>query len=460
MSDDSLTLRKLLTQLNGREPPLKTDAPENAEKLLPDPGIGYSQLNEVLLLLGYNRVSASFFQYLIDNTSSYNPGAAFTGLGKIRDGVDRFRKHAMWYYGNIRFAFIGMSGANTDELNDVLSRAVKKNVSDLEARHKPVQDIDKIPPEDTYYLGYIIADEMKERLKENPSDEKAKSELEKVSQVHKIGIKNHCAYLTWDHMDVYVATSMRANHQYYAVSKITSEIFGTDKLRSLKLRWFDPTQAYCVSRLDKGLAEALMLKRASCTLYLVQEADSFGKDSELATTLAQGKVVVAYVPKLNSQDEFVKDLKTMHQKMYPELDWLAVLRSQLQLYDPSLAWKDKAIRKWIDGSNELNTQDIETKLFETARTVFDKRANLLLNQHPLGLQVDLETGVAHGVLVARTPEQCADLLHATITHQLEFEIKELKDKTLLLKEPITGSVVRVVTGDELLTNCFWNFYPA
>ena len=129
MSDDSLTLRKLLTQLNGREPPLKTDAPENAEKLLPDPGIGYSQLNKVLLLLGYNRVSASFFQYLIDNTSSYNPGAAFTGLGKIRDGVDRFRKHEMWYYGNIRFAFIGMSGANTDELNDVLSRAVKKNVS-------------------------------------------------------------------------------------------------------------------------------------------------------------------------------------------------------------------------------------------------------------------------------------------------------------------------------------------
>lgn len=460
MGDDNLTLRKLLTQLTGREPPLDSDAPESAEKLLPDPGIGHSQLNEVLLLLGYDRVSASFFQYLIDGKSTYIPGTGFTGLGRINEGVDRFRKHAMWFYGNIRFAFQRMSNEAAGELEQVLINTASKKESEFEARHKPVQDIDKIPPEDTYYLGYIIADEMKERLKENPSDEKAKSELEKVNQVCEIGIKNHRAYLTWDHMDVYVATSMRQNHQYYAVNKITREIFGTDKLRSLKLRWFDPTQAYCVSRLDKGLAEALMLKRASCTLYLVQEADSFGKDSELATTLAQGKVVVAYVPKLISQGEFISELKTMHQMMFPEVDWLAVLRSQLQLYDPGLAWKDKVIREWIDGNNELNIQDIETKLFETARAVFDKRANLLLDQHPLGLQVDLETGVAHGVLVARTPEQCADLLHATITHQLEFEIKELKDKTLLLKEPITGSVARVVTGDDLLTNCFWNFYPS
>lgn len=460
MGDDSLTLRKLLTQLTGREAPLDSDAPESAEKLLPDPGIGHSQFNEVLLLLGYDRVSASFFQYLIDGKSTYKPGTGFTGLGKINEGVDRFRKHAMWFFGNIRFAFQRMSNEESSELEQVIISTTCINEREFEARHRPVQDINKIPPEDTYYLGYIIEKEIEERFNKTPENKDKEIILEKMNKIRELGARNHCAYLTWDHMDVYVATSMRENHQYYAISKITSEIFATDKLRSLKLRWFDPTQAYCVSRLDKGLAEALMLKRASCTLYLVQEADSFGKDSELATTLAQGKVVVAYVPELISQGEFISELKTMHQMMFPEVEWLAVLRSQLQLYDPGLAWKDKVIREWIDGSNELNIQDIETKLFETACAVFDKRAKLLLDQHPLGLQVDLETGVAHGVLVARTPEQCADLLHATITRQLEFEIKELNDKTLLLKEPITGSVARVVTGDKLLTNCFWNFYPA
>ena len=76
-------------------------------------------------------------------------------------------------------------------------------------------------------------------------------------------------------------------------------LFSDERLRRLKLRHFDPTQSDCASRIDKGLVEALMLKRASCTVYLVQESDTLGKDSELASTLAQGKPVIAYVPSLD-----------------------------------------------------------------------------------------------------------------------------------------------------------------
>lgn len=39
-----------------------------------------------------------------------------------------------------------------------------------------------------------------------------------------------------------------------------------------------------------------MLKRARCTIYMAQETDTFGKDSELATTLAQGKPVIVFCP--------------------------------------------------------------------------------------------------------------------------------------------------------------------
>src|SRR5205085_11019375 len=80
------------------------------------------------------------------------------------------------------------------------------------------------------------------------------------------------------------------------------------RLRALKLRYFDPTQSDCTSRIDKGLVEALMLKRASCTVYLVQESDTLGKDSELASTLAQGKPVIAFVPSLDV-DEYAKKIK-------------------------------------------------------------------------------------------------------------------------------------------------------
>ena len=105
-----------------------------------------------------------------------------------------------------------------------------------------------------------------------------------------------------DHLDVYVATSMRKRHEFLAASRLTSEIFRHAELATLKLRWFDPTQAYCKDRVDKGLSEALMLRRALCTIYFAQESDTLGKDSELASTLAQGKTVIAFVP--DGQEQF------------------------------------------------------------------------------------------------------------------------------------------------------------
>ena len=69
--------------------------------------------------------------------------------------------------------------------------------------------------------------------------------------------------------------------------------------------------------------------------------------------------------------------------------------------------------------------------------------------------------MANGVLVARTTEQCAKLIYRIITNRLEFDIEELNIKGkeyLILKEKETECVFRVVSGDEMLTNAFWNFY--
>ena len=37
-------------------------------------GLGYSQLNELLLLLGFDRVTRTFFQFLKDGTTEYQDG--------------------------------------------------------------------------------------------------------------------------------------------------------------------------------------------------------------------------------------------------------------------------------------------------------------------------------------------------------------------------------------------------
>jgi hypothetical protein len=98
-------------------------------------------------------------------------------------------------------------------------------------------------------------------------------------------------------------------------------------------------------------------------------------------------------------------------------------------------------------------------VYASAKDLYDHRARTLLETHPLGLQVNLQTGVGNGVLVARDTNQCAKLLRGIILDELEFELEEHPDQgAVFLREKETRSVYRVVTDDKHLTNSFWNFY--
>ena len=89
--------------------------------------------------------------------------------------------------------------------------------------------------------------------------------------------------------------------------------------------------------------------------------------------------------------------------------------------------------------------------------IYDRRARTLKVSHPLGIQVNLATGVANGVLVVRTIPHCAELLRRVVTNALEFDLREAPTMWYL-EERISGCVYRVVSKDRKLTNCFWNFY--
>jgi len=261
-------------------------------------------------------------------------------------------------------------------------------------------------------------------------------------------------------MDIYVATSMRERHEFAIVNDVLKQIFEQEKLKNLKLRYFDPTQAYCNDRIDKGLSEALMLKRAACTLYLAQESDTLGKDSELASTLAQGKPVIAYVPEINNEylDKYINLIKELNPKQIES----KIIIEQLRLFDPGLAW-DSAndVHKWLSSPDVFDIEKGKKLLLSKMENLYNKRAKTLKETHPLGIQVNLDTGVANGVLVVRSVQQCVDLIYNIMTNKLEFRIEEKRvdDKIyIFLKEKISDSIFRVVTGDDFLTNIFWNFY--
>ena len=450
---------ELLEDLTGQKPPFPS--PEPAERALAQfagDGIGHSQLNELLLLLGYDRVSPNFFQYLVDGGVVYKPNASIGSLEQLHRATQQFQLVALLFYGNVKFAFKSLSN-NPDGLRAALSLLAPRAEKEFEERHHPIQPVDPISPEDTYYLGYLIAEELKKRLEADPTDRVALEQEKKRKELIERGRRNHEAYLTSDHLDVYVATSMRERHEYLLVGEFARAIFESDPLRRMGIRWFDPTQAYCLDRIDKGLAEALMLKRARCTLYLAQETDTLGKDSELASTLAQGKPVIAFVP--TGDESYCDNLLKMLRSVRDGRTEKELILAQLQAFDSGLAWKDAKVRSWLTDLSAAPLEEMKHRCYEVVLEQSNRRARILKESHPLGVQVQVSNGVANGVIVARSIAECAELIKRVLTRTLTFDVEESVTpigKYLFLREQLTKSIFRVVTGDMMLTNTFWNYY--
>ena len=300
----------------------------------------------------------------------------------------------------------------------------------------------------------------------------------RLDSVREVATRNQDIYLTWDHMDVYFATSMRKRWEFEDLFDFVNKLMADPRLSDLNLRHFDPTQAYTKDRVDKGLVESLMLKRAKCTVYSVQDTDTLGKDSELAATLAQGKPVIAYVPALDvesrteqlSQEDPATVQDRLRFVLYAD-DQFAQSISQddyafvrgfraIERFETDRIWRTIPDPQAVESFRESHGTDLVRlcRIIATSEArIYDRRARTLTESHPLGIQVNLATGVANGVLVVRTIPQCAELLRGVVTNSLEFDLTETQGMWYL-KEKISECVYRVVTKDRKLTNCFWNFY--
>ena len=335
---------------------------------------------------------------------------------------------------------------------------------------------------------------------------KTEEQLQRMETTQQIALQNLSRYLAADHMDVYVATSMRTSPDFVSVNNFVTKLFVHQRIRPLKLRYFNPTQSWIDDRVAKGLVEALMLKRASVTIYMAQKTDTFGKDSEASVALGQGKPVIVYVPKLEIGEtiDSEKLLRLERGELVRRFDQLpnedevdetiddealvaGILRGSLEeqgdeeirdcvrrywadfdLYSEAdrfkassrekyRAWLDKVIHEKKDPEvPAILRAPLVGTLVATAIN-FEKRAKLFREVHPLALQVILSTGVLNGILVARTVEQCAAVLEAVIGNRLDLESKKDEDNYRVI-EKVTGSTIRVISRHELLLNSFAAHY--
>jgi transcriptional regulator with XRE-family HTH domain len=334
---------------------------------------------------------------------------------------------------------------------------------------------------------------------------KSEEELVRMAETQRIAQRNLAQYLSADYMDVYVATSMRTIPDFVSVNQFVSALFEADRVRPLRLRYFNPTQSWIGDRIDKGLVEALMLRRATVTIYMAQKTDTFGKDSEASVALGQGKPVIVYVPRLvvenleidteklfkTSRASLVLMLEGEDKKLSEDIDEdideealvARILSSRLNAatQDQLIAtvksqWADfdlygeaegipiehrEAYRTWLDKvisgePSEPPTEQLRSQLisvFVATAIIFEKRAQLFREVHPLALQIILSTGVLNGILVVRSVQQCSDILSALIHNELNLKL--VKDQhNYRLVEVETNSTMRVISRHTLLRNAF------
>ena len=461
----------------------------------------YKQFNELLLLLGQQQVSKGFFRFFFGNEK--------VSFEKLKKGIISFRGYSMLYFGNFRFAYKQLSQKNEEELKKIIfprdasSRQNKKHSS-------KILKIEEIKGDKTWYIGYISKQKFgreakyAQRLVESETNAKVKEKLlgelkntydnkyEKIYNKHfkiakkyasrfekidneireseRKALKNTNVYLNQAEIDIYVATSMRQKREFEETFNFIHEVFPPPKnrklqsepnanenpLKKLELSYFDPTQSLCSNRIDKALTEGLMLKRALCTIYMAQQNDTMGKDSELASTLAQGKPVIAYVPQKTEEEAYAKEIKeysldflkkrllilqaegvlekenfekalkaqgySVEKAEYITNRFISKLKKHHRYHPFSLI--DEEETKFKEGFPEFD--DLCKILAVIELHNFEARARTLKEVHPLSIQVNLQSGIANGVLVVRNSKDCARLIYRILTNNTEFEIRHIK----------------------------------
>ncbi len=317
-----------------------------------------------------------------------------------------------------------------------------------------------------------------------------------IKELQHTGRQNTFSYVTFPDLDIYVATSMRDPHHFTTTSRLIQSLRLSSELDGLKLQIFDPTQSYSHDRIDKGLIECLMIHKSKLTLYNAQEADTFGKDSEAAVSLAEGHPVVIYVTRLfdnsgsdgikrayeaidlgrgrrkNGEDGFLMELrkhkilsKDEAEKLKPsaisKTDIVGLLLEKyarrtvftMPIHDISAGLETHGypIPEPSDGETEesaaflKNVHDYAYGIMER----LERRAATFLEGHPLALQVSVKDGVARGVIVTRSIDVTARVVRGILLGNLSLELRPTAYSWHLL-EKLTQSPIRVVTNDPYL----------
>jgi len=415
------------------------------------------QLNQLLVLAHEAPVSDGFFQfywlkspnqhpYQIAGSPVYQSGwgraGAIDSLDHLAWGLHRLYTDGLMYFGNVRTAFRTLRDYSYSDLQEFFR--VRRIDTGAIRRRGPPLPLKPINKDRRYLISEIAC----KSYGENPA---ITSELRRaLADAHAIHVSAGGSPTTFRKL---LTNLLPADSQK---TQLENLLFSASEVLDAPVHSVADIDVHYQS-VVRAFAEARHSALENTRYYLSMLTDL---DVYVATSM-------------RTRDHFI-NMANNCQAIFSDVRLKGM---NLRFFDPTLSaangHEDKGLIEclmvkcakalvYCRGEKESYGKDAEAAMaLSLGKPVIffcEQQGAFYKDVHPLSRLIEFETGVAVGAMIADSVDQVAELLYRMFENKMVYRLDRARSGSLRLLDDLTGSVVRLQTSDELLSETFWNHY--
>lgn len=415
--------------------------------------LSYVQLNQLLVLGHEAPVGDGFFRYYWQEAYDHHPYQVRTipgfdehwlqsegkivSLAHLKWGLYRLYVDALLYFGNVRTAFRSLRSRSSSELRAFFD-AERFDTDSIKARG-PSLPLKAIAKDSRYLISEMACKSYEGDLR---------SALVQAYEAHTA--KGNATPTVRELLEKQVPSDLIARQQEF--------IFSADEVLDEKVTsQLEIAEKY--GRIEGKFTEARTAALDNTRYYLSMLSDL---DVYVATSMRTRQ---DFRNMADTCDRIFADnrLKQLNLRYFDPTLSAAAGHEDKGLIE-CLMVKCAKVLLYCAGEKESYGKDAEAAMaLSLGKPVIfycdeGQRRRFYRDIHPLSRLIEFETGIAVGAMVTDNPEHVSELLHRIFENRMDYELEQAKPGYLRLKEGMTGSVVRLQTNDQLLSETFWNHY--
>ena len=428
---------------------------------LEDQPLTRSQFNQLLVFGSQAPVSDAFFRYYwlecptthpyaVNLVADFDPewmnnSEVITSLAHLKWGLYRLFTDGLLYFGNVRTAFRYLRTLNRDELGNYFQQ--KRFDSDAMKQRGEVLTLQNIPQDDRYLISEMAC----KSFGDGPElDNQVRQALKEAYEEH---LNKGGGPVTFKQL---LSGNLPANYSdrqrefEFAIDDVLEETI-------LSSADFDAKFGSLVDKFLRAREAALVNTRHY--LSMVNELDVY-----VATSMRNRDNFRGMARFCN--EVFVdQSLSDLHLRYFDPTLSAALGHEDKGLIECLMVKCSKAL-VYNAGDTDSYGKDAEAAMaLSLGKPVIfycdnEQKFRFFRDTHPLSRLIDFNTGVVVGAMITNSIGQVKELLLRLFENRMEYRLEPHPSRRsyLLLKESLTGSVVRLQTSDQMLTETFWNHY--